>query len=141
MVTRAAEAEWKGDLPSGSGTVALGSGAFKGQYSFKSRFEDGTGTNPEELLGAAHAGCFTMALSHILSGAGYPPERVHTQADVSVVKEGEGFTIDKIKLTTRGTVPGISDEEFTKHAEAAKAGCPLSKALAATAIELDAALA
>src|SRR6476659_10968279 len=100
QIKRIADAQWNGDLQGGSGSVALGSGAFEGPYSFKSRFEDGSGTNPEELIGAAHAGCFTMALSLILTEGGNPPEQLNTEAKVSIVQEGEGFTIDRIDLTT-----------------------------------------
>lgn len=120
--------------------MALGSGAFEGPYSFQSRFEDGSGTNPEELIGAAHAGCYSMALSAALEGAGFSPERVKTEAHVSLVKEGEGFAINKIKLVTNAKIPGISQEDFDKHAQGAKENCPVSKALSATEIELDATL-
>lgn len=138
MAIRKANAEWKGGLEGGEGKTALGSGAFEGAYSFKSRFEDGDGTNPEELLGAAHAGCYSMALSGALEGAGFSPESVKTEAHVSLVKEGEGFAINKIKLVTNAKVPEISQEDFDKHAKGAKENCPISKALSATEIELDA---
>ena len=140
MPTRKADAKWEGGVPDGSGTVRLGSGAFEGPYSFKSRFEDGSGTNPEELIGAAHAGCFTMALSLILTQGGNPPESVETNATVHLVKDGEGFTINKIDLATRGRVPGIDEAEFKKAAELAKANCPVSKALSAVEITLSATL-
>jgi osmotically inducible protein OsmC len=138
MPKRRAEARWEGGVPDGNGTVKLGSGAFEGPYSFKSRFEDGSGTNPEELIGAAHAGCFTMAFSLILTQAGTPPESIETEATVHLVKDGDGFTINKIDLVTRGRVPGIDADAFVKAAEAAKANCPVSKALTGPEITLDA---
>jgi len=119
----------------------LGSGAFDGQYSFSSRFESGTGTNPEELVAAAHAGCFSMALSNMLAQAGHPPTSVKTEAAVHFGPTDNGFGITSIDLTTVGEVPGIDEAEFLKHAEAAKAGCPISKALAAVEINLSAKLA
>ena len=117
--------------------MKLASGAFEGPFSYVSRWETGDGTNPEELIGAAHAGCFSMFLSNVLSQAGHPPNSVETTAAVHL----EGATITGIDLTTRGDVPGIDEAEFLKHAEAAKAGCPVSKALASVDITLDAALA
>lgn len=120
--------------------MSLGSGAFSGSYSFPSRFESGQGTNPEELIAAAHAGCYSMALSNILSSAGYPPDSVETTAAVHLSAVSDGFAITRIDLKTRATVPGLDAAEFAKHAEAAKAGCPVSKALAAVSITLDAAL-
>jgi osmotically inducible protein OsmC len=138
MAIRKANAEWNGGLKEGKGKVALGSGAFEGPYSFQSRFEEGNGTNPEELIGAAHAGCYSMALSGALEGAGFSPESVKTEAHVSLVKEGEGFTINKIKLVTNAKIPDISQEDFEKHAQGAKENCPISKALSATQIELEA---
>jgi osmotically inducible protein OsmC len=139
-IVRSAEAEWKGDLKAGSGTLKSGSGAVSGPYSFKSRFESGTGTNPEELLGAAHAACFSMALSHGLASAGHTPTRVHTTAKVSLEPKDGGFHIPQIDLVTEAVVPGIDDAAFQKAAEATKAGCPISKALAATKITLTAKL-
>ena len=136
MPTRNAEATWKGDLKSGKGSVKLGSGVFEGAYSFGSRFESAPGTNPEELLGAAHAGCFSMALSL----AGFKPESVHTIAKVTIDKVGEGFKITKIVLETEASVPGIDEKVFLEHANKAKTGCPISQALAATPIELKAKL-
>ena len=130
MPVRNAHAEWKGDLREGSGTMALGSGAFEGPYSFQSRMEDGSGTNPEELIGAAHAGCFSMALSLILSQAGHAPESIDTDARVRFDKQGDGFAITSIQLTTHGRVPGIDQEEFQRYADQAKEGCPVSQALA-----------
>ncbi len=104
MATRKANAVWEGGLEQGKGTVSLGSGAFEGNYSFKSRFEDGQGTNPEELIGAAHAGCYSMALSVALEQAGHAPERVSTKAHVHLTKEGDGFTINKIDLITEAKI-------------------------------------
>lgn len=119
----------------------LGSGAFDGQYSFSSRFENGTGTNPEELVAAAHAGCYSMALSNMLASAGHPPTSVKTEAAVHFGQTDSGFGITSIDLSTVGEVPGIDEAEFRKHAEAAKVGCPISKALAAVEINLSAKLA
>jgi osmotically inducible protein OsmC len=140
MVKRISDAEWRGDLQAGSGTVKLGSGAFDGPYSYKSRFEDGSGTNPEELLGAAHAACFSMALSLALSQAGHIPTRVHTRATVSFGPVPGGFAISRIDLETEGAVPGIDAATFQKFAEGAKVGCPVSKALASVDIGLTAKL-
>jgi osmotically inducible protein OsmC len=131
MPTRTSEAKWSGDLKQGSGTMKLGSGAYEGAYTFKSRMETGTGTNPEELIAAAHAGCFSMALSAMLSGAGHIPKSVHTTAKVSFDAVPGGFGITKIALTTEGEVPGLDAAGFQKFAEDAKKGCPVSKALAA----------
>lgn len=139
-MVRSAEAEWNGDLKAGSGTMKLGSGAFEGGYSFRSRMEDGAGTNPEELIGAAHAGCFSMALSATLAGAGHTPRRVHTTAKVHFGPVEGGFAISKIELRTEAEVPGLDNEAFQGYAEAAKNGCPVSKALAATPITLEATL-
>lgn len=136
--TRKAEAEWKGNLTEGKGNIKLESGAFDGAYSFASRFEEGkAGTNPEELIGAAHAGCFTMALDAALTKAGHTPERLHTTANVRIEKVGEGFEITNIKLELEGSVPNLSDEEFKEFAQSAKENCPVSKALAGTNIELE----
>jgi lipoyl-dependent peroxiredoxin len=140
MATRTADAEWQGDLFNGNGTMKFGSGAFEGQYSFKSRFEDGTGANPEELIAAAHAGCFSMAFSAGLAAAGFTPTRVHTTAKVSIEKVGEGFAITKSALVTEAEVPGIDQATFDQQAAAAKSGCPVSKALAGVEITLDAKL-
>jgi osmotically inducible protein OsmC len=137
MPVRTAEAEWKGNLTDGSGNLKVGSGAFEGAYSFASRFQDGeTSTNPEELLGAAHAGCFTMATDAALTRAGFTPERLHTTARVRLDKVGDAFSITKITLELEGEVPDLSREEFEKIAHEAKANCPLSKALTGTEIEL-----
>ena len=139
MPTHKAEAEWKGNLMEGSGRLAVGSGAFEGPYSFKSRFEEGqAATNPEELIGAAHAGCFTMALTAQLSRAGTPPTRIHTNAKVKLEKVGEAFSITRIDLETEAEIPGIDDATFQKAALDAKQGCPVSKALAGTEIHLTA---
>jgi lipoyl-dependent peroxiredoxin len=139
MPTRTAHAEWNGSLPEGTGKMAFGSGAFEGPYSFKSRMEEGPGTNPEELIGAAHAGCFSMALSGILGAGGHEPESISTDAKVHFEKEGEGWAIKLIELTTRARVPGLDDDGFKKAAAAAKEGCPVSQALNVE-ISLDAAL-
>src|SRR5258707_1977127 len=117
MPTRQAEAEWKGNLAQGSGRMKVGSGAFEGPYSFKSRFEEGqSATNPEELIGAAHAGCFTMALIAQLSRAGITPTRIHTDAKVKLEKIGEGFSITTIELETEADIPGIDDPTLQKYA-------------------------
>ena len=141
MPVRTSDAQWEGDLPSGKGTMRFGGGAFEGQYSFASRFESGTGTNPEELIAAAHAGCFSMALSGALSRAGHVPNRVHTTAKVHLDKGDAGFRISAIELETEADVPGIDDAAFQKEAAAAKVGCPVSKALTGTEIKLQASLA
>ena len=140
MAVRTGSAVWEGNLAGGSGRMKLESGAFEGAYSFRTRFEDEPGTNPEELIGAAHAGCFSMALSHILDQAGFTPKRVSTTARVHLEKVGDGFKITTIELNTEAEIPGISDADFAKHAEAAKAGCPVSQALAGTDIKLTAKL-
>lgn len=140
MITRSAEAHWNGDVMKGTGSVKLGSGAFEGQYSFNTRFADGVGTNPEELIGAAHAGCFSMALSGVLTRAGTPPAHIHTTAKVSLDKTEAGFVISKILLTTEGEVPGIDAATFAEAANNAKLNCPVSKALAGVEIHLEAKL-
>ena len=140
MPTRTADAEWTGTILEGSGKMSLGSGAFEGPYSFKSRMEEGAGTNPEELLGAAHAGCFTMALSAQLSGAGLTPEHLHTKATVNFTKAAAGWTIDRVDLVTEAKVPGVSAEDFQAKAEEAKKNCPVSRALAGVDIHLTATL-
>ena len=140
MAVRNADAEWRGNLPNGKGSMKLGSGAYEGNYSFQSRFESGTGTNPEELIAAAHAGCFSMALSHGLSQAGHEPRRVHTTAKAHLEKQGEGFAITRIELDCQAEVPGIDEATFKQQAETAKANCPVSKALAGTQITLNARL-
>ena len=141
MPTRSSEAEWKGNLARGSGTMSLGSGAFEGAYSFASRFEDGEGTNPEELIAAAHAGCFSMALSGDLGRAGYEPEHVETTATVHLELEDSGPRIARIVLDTRAKVAGVSDDELREIAAGTKDNCPVSKALAAVeTIEVNAEL-
>lgn len=140
MATRKAEAEWSGDLKSGEGTMELGSGAFKGSYSFRSRMEDGAGTNPEELLGAAHAGCFSMQLSAMLAAGGHPPKRVHTTALVHFGPVDGGFAITGIDLVLEAEVPGLDNDAFQEQAETAKKICPVSKALASVPITLKATL-
>jgi osmotically inducible protein OsmC len=140
MAIRKANATWNGTLKDGDGTMRLGGGAYEGAYSFQSRFEEGEGTNPEELIAAAHAGCFSMAFSAELGKAGHDPKRVSTEARVSLVKGDEGFSINRITLVTEAEVPGISEDEFQKIAEAAKKGCPVSRALAGPEIKLEATL-
>jgi osmotically inducible protein OsmC len=137
---RIGEAKWNGDLKSGNGSLRLGSGAFEGAYSFGSRFESAKGTNPEELLGAAHAACFSMALSVALTKAGHTPTSVATKATVHLEKQETGFSITGIDLVTRGTVPGISAAEFSRLAEETKKGCIVSRALAAVPMKVDAQL-
>ena len=141
MATRISSAEWKGSLKGGAGTMRLGSGAYEGPFTFASRFETGSGTNPEELIGAAHAGCFSMAFSAILGKAGFAPKSIATEAKVHIDKIGDGFTITKIELITVGQIPGIDQATFLKHANEAKAGCPVSRALTGVEITLDAKLA
>jgi lipoyl-dependent peroxiredoxin len=141
MPARTASARWEGGLQQGSGTVRLGSGAFEGPYSFSSRFEDGTGTNPEELIGAAHAGCFSMALAAALERAGTPVTSVDTTADVHLERGEGGFRISHIDLDCTAAVPGIDDATFQEQAATAKATCPVSQALAGTEINLTARLA
>jgi osmotically inducible protein OsmC len=141
MPTRSANARWEGDLASGNGNMHLGSGSWSGPYSAKSRFEEGEGTNPEELIAAAHAGCFSMAFAHELAQAGHTPESVETTAQVHLNPADGGFAITRIDLQTRARVPGIDEQEFQGIGERAKAGCPVSKALAAVGeITLDATL-
>ena len=141
MLIRKSEAKWKGNLAHGSGRLTVGSGAIDVPYSFKSRIEDGqSATNPEELLGAAHAGCFTMALAAQLSGAGFTPSELDTVAKVSFEKIGENFQITRIELETLADVPGVDETTFQALAADAKKNCPVSKALAATEIKLKATL-
>ena len=136
-----ATAEWKGDLPTGTGTFTAGD-TIHGGYTYKSRFEDGPGSNPEQLIAAAHAACFSMALSNILAQAGTPPESVHTDATVILRPVDGKPTITTIALVTVGRVPGLDEAAFVEHAKAAKAGCPVSRALAAVPeITLEASLA
>lgn len=141
MPVRSSEAVWHGDLPSGSGTMTIGDGVYEGAYSFPSRFQEGPGTNPEELIAAAHAGCYSMALSHGLAQAGHIPTRVHTVANVHLGPDPDGgFHISKIELHTKADVPGLDAAAFQEHAEAAKKGCPVSKLLTGAEIILNAAL-
>lgn len=140
MAIRKANAVWEGGLKDGKGTMKLGSGAYQGAYSFASRFEEGSGTNPEELIAAAHAGCFSMALSAGLGKSGIKAERVQTEAKAHLEKVGEGFKITKIELTTEAKVPGIDNKVFMEHAEGAKKNCPVSQALAGAEITLNAKL-
>jgi osmotically inducible protein OsmC len=140
MPVRKADAVWEGDIRGGNGKVSLGSGAFEGRYSFGSRFEEAAGTNPEELIGAAHAGCFSMALAGGLGRGGHTPKRIATTAKVHIEKVGEGFSITRIELDTQAEVPGIDDATFQEFAKKAKEGCPVSKALAGTEITLNARL-
>ena len=140
MPTRNAQATWTGNLKEGSGSIKLGSGAFEGKYSFGTRFEGAPGTNPEELVGAAHAGCYSMALAAGLGKNGFNPQTVHTTAAVTLEKVGEGFKITKIKLVSEANVPNIDNAKFQEIAIATKSGCPISQALAATPIELEAKL-
>lgn len=139
MAVRTAKAHWNGTLQEGRGTMALGGGAFEGQYSFGSRFEDGPGTNPEELIGAALAGCFSMALAGNLGRGGYEPESVETGARVHIEKVEGGFAVTRIDLTSSVRASGVDEEEFQRIAAATKEGCPISKVLAAE-ISLDATL-
>jgi len=140
MIVRTSTAVWEGGLLKGKGKMKVGDGVFEGQYSFSSRFESGKGTNPEELIGAAHAGCFSMALSAELTKAGFTARRIQTTARVHIEQVEGGFGITRIELATEGEVPGIDEANFRTHAENAKKGCPVSKALAATQISLEAKL-
>ncbi len=140
MPRRTAQARWEGSLQEGRGTMRMATGAYEGPYSFQSRFEEGEGTNPEELIGAAHAGCFSMALSGGLGAAGYEPESVETTATVHLDKAGEGFRISRIELDTKARVPGVDREEFGRQAEAAKENCPVSQVLAGADISVRAEL-
>ena len=140
MPTKKANAVWSGDLKSGMGKMKLGSGSYEGSYTFASRFENGKGTNPEELIGAAHAGCFAMAFSNELDSAGFTPNSMEVHADVTLEVLEDGPKITTIKLTAKGDVPEIEDSKFQEIAEAAKEGCPVSKALTGVDIVLDASL-
>jgi lipoyl-dependent peroxiredoxin len=141
MPKRTAQARWEGSLQDGRGTMRMATGSYEGPYSFQSRFEEGDGTNPEELIGAAHAGCFSMALSGELGRAGHEPESVETTAIVQLDKVEAGFKITHIELDTKASVPGIDDAEFQRLAQVAKEGCPVSQALAGVEIGLNAELA
>ena len=139
MPVRTAEAEWKGNLHEGQGRMKLGTGAYEGPFSFQSRMENGPGTNPEELIGAAHSGCFTMALSLILGEAGLTAERMETVAEVTLEKVDDGYAITSVHLTLKAKIPGADQTKFEELAGKAKAGCPVSKLLN-TKITLDATL-
>ena len=140
MSVRQADAVWEGDLKGGRGSMKLQGGAYEGPYSFASRFEQGTGTNPEELLAAAHAGCFSMALSGALSKAGNPPKQVKTTAKVHLEKVLEGFQITRVELECQAEVPGIDEAKFHELADAAKITCPVSKLFSGVDITLNASL-
>ena len=140
MPVRSAEALWLGSVREGRGTVKLGSGSFEGQYSYPSRFEQGTGTNPEELIAAAHAGCFSMALSLGLGRAGFEPKSIRTVARVHIERIADAWRITRVELDTEADVPGISEKAFLEQAESAKARCPVSVALAGVEIVLRATL-
>ena len=129
MATRNGSATWNGNLQEGSGQLSVGDGAWEGDYSFSSRFEDGSGTNPEELIAAAHAACFSMALSHIMAGEGHDPKSVHTTAKVHLRNVEGAPTIAKIELQTEGEVPGLDEDGFRRYAEQAKSACAVSRAL------------
>ena len=141
MPTRSSTAQWSGNLARGSGTMSLGSGAFEGSYSFASRFESGDGTNPEELIAAAHAGCFSMALAAALSADDHVPDSVNTTAEVTIETVGGNPTITRSELTTEVKVHGLDDGEFQNYADAARSGCAVSRALGGVEISLDAKLA
>ena len=141
MTVRTSSAEWRGDLKGGDGDLALGSGAFSGTYTFASRFEDGEGTNPEELAGAAHAACYSLALSNALAQDGTPVDSVRTEAAVHLERVDGAPTITKIVLSTVGKVPGVDAATFQEKAEQAKTTCIISRLFAGTEIELDATLA
>jgi osmotically inducible protein OsmC len=140
MPVRTAQAVWKGKLSDGQGTMSFGSGAYEGAYSVPSRFEEGEGTNPEELIAAAHAGCFSMALSAGLSSAGHSPEQINTSAKVHLNKLDEGWRITLIELQTEATVPGLEEAQFMELADNAKENCPVSQALSSPKITLEAKL-
>jgi lipoyl-dependent peroxiredoxin len=140
-VTRTAQASWQGTVPDGGGRLGLGSGAFEGPFTLKARVEDvERATNPEELIGAAEAGCFTMSLASMLSDAGHPPAELRTTARVRLEQLDGGFSITRIELSTTGAVPGIDEAEFVRLAEQAEATCPVSRALAGSEITLEAKL-
>ena len=139
MAIRSAKAEWSGSITEGKGTMALGSGAWQGPYSFQSRFEEAPGTNPEELIAAAHAGCFSMALSGQLGNAGMTARSIQTKATLTLEKTDAGFTITAVHLDVSAAIPGADAASFAKAAESAKAGCPVSRVLNAK-ITMDARL-
>ncbi|MBC7771128.1 MAG: OsmC family protein [Pyrinomonadaceae bacterium] len=136
MAFRTAEAQWQGNLTEGTGRIKVQSATFDAPYDFRARTADGKGTNPEELIGAAHAGCFTMQLSALIGAAGFTATQLRTTAKVHLEKQGPGFAIPRIELETEGTVPGMDAAGFQKQAETAKVSCPVSKALAGTEISL-----
>ncbi len=140
MPARTATAEWSGNLLEGQGSIALGSGSYTGPYSWRSRSADGAGTNPEELIAGAHAGCYAMAFSAILTSHGHTINHIHASAKVHLDKDGDGFAIKTIELTAEAEIPGISEEDFQKHALEAKQNCPVSKVLAGADISLTATL-
>ena len=141
-VTRTAQASWRGTVENGGGRIALGSGAYEGPFTLKARVEDvERATNPEELIGGAEAGCFTMSLANLLSEAGHPPEDLQTTARVRLEQLDTGFGVTLIELSTSGRVPGIDQETFAALAEEAKATCPISRALAGTTVTVHATLA
>jgi len=140
MPVSTSKATWEGDLKGGKGGITVGKDAWTGPYSFASRFETGQGTNPEELIAAAHAGCFSMALSHGLAQAGHTPRRVDTTAKVHLEKAPDGFVISRIELETQAQVPGIDEQTFQQHAETAKKNCPVSRVLSGAQISLVARL-
>ena len=141
MATRNGRAEWRGDLQSGSGELTVGDGVFEGDYSFASRFEEGEGTNPEELIAAAHAACLAMALSNDLASHGHPPDSVRVGARVHLRNVDGAPTIARIDLHVEARVPDLDEAHFLEHAEEAKAGCPVSRALAGVPeIDLNASL-
>lgn len=137
MAVRSSEATWLGNLKEGKGTMKIGKGAYEGPFTYASRFESGEGTNPEELIGAAHAGCYSMFLSAVLTTAGFPPKSIHTTATVHLAA---GPTINLIELNCEANVPGVSEAIFQEKAVEAKKGCPVSKALASVEIKLTAKL-
>lgn len=141
MITRKSEAEWRGGLKDGAGKIKFGSGVYEGPYNFSSRFEGGAATNPEELMAASHAGCFSMAFSLFLGTANFTATRIHTTAAVKLEQVGGGFDITHIQLTMEAEIPGITNEQFQELAKQAKENCPISKALKAVPIDLTATLA
>ncbi len=140
MITRKSEAEWKGGLKDGAGQLKFGSGAFEGPYNFSSRFEGGAATNPEELLAAAHAGCFSMAFSLFLGMENFTATRIHTTAAVELEQVNGGYEITLVQLTVEASIPDISEAQFQELAKQAKENCPISKALGAVAIHMTAKL-
>lgn len=141
MAVRNATAVWNGSLKEGDGDMRLGDGEYEGKYSFSSRFEEGDGTNPEELIGAAHAGCFSMQLAGVLNSEGHKPSRIETTANVHLEKAGDGYKISRIELDTEGEVPNLDEETFRKHAKTASETCPVSMVLAGADISVNARLA